>query len=52
MGICPQDLELPYETTVKDISYGPYGAFGDGTYGFWTEHTVWKFIHDMNYEIY
>lgn len=52
-GKCPQDIQLPYETTVESIrdANGQYASFGDGTYGFWTEKTTWIFA-ESNYEIF
>ena len=54
-GEHPYDLQLPYETTVQKIKKKGdndiYESFGDGTYGFWTEKTIWIFA-EPNYEIF
>lgn len=50
-GIQPQNIQLPYETTVRTFSDDKYQSFGDGTYGFWGEKTTWRFA-EPNYEIY
>lgn len=52
MGKCPQDVILPYETTVTDSKHDTmFNGFSDGTYGFWTEKITWH-LANPNYEIY